>query len=33
VEVPSFAAALLQRYATEVQDIHLARCKVRAVSE
>lgn len=33
VEVPSFAAALVQRYATEVQDIHLARCKVRAVSE
>jgi hypothetical protein len=33
VEVPSFAAALVQRYADEVQDIHLARCKVRAVRE
>jgi hypothetical protein len=33
VEVPTFAADLLQRYTDEVQDIHLARCKVRAVRE
>ena len=33
VEVSAFATDLLQRYNEEVQDIHLARCKVRAVSE
>jgi hypothetical protein len=33
VEVQTFAAELLHRYAAEVEDIWLARCKVRAVSE
>src|SRR5262245_23112456 len=33
VDVPGFAADLLQHYADEVHDIWLARCKVRAVSE
>ena len=33
VEVPAFARDLLRRYADEVHDIWLARCKVRAVSE
>jgi hypothetical protein len=33
VETDAFAAELLRRYAAEVQDIWLARCKVRAVSE
>ncbi|NWG14926.1 MAG: DUF366 family protein [Acidobacteria bacterium] len=32
LDVPAFAAELLHRYAAEVQDIWLARCKVRAVS-
>jgi hypothetical protein len=31
VEVATFAPELLRRYAAEVQDIWLARCKVRAV--
>lgn len=31
VDIPTFAADLLHRYAAEVQDIWLARCKVRAV--
>jgi uncharacterized protein len=31
VEVTAFATDLLRRYTDEVQDIHLARCKVRAV--
>ncbi|MBI1879344.1 MAG: DUF366 family protein [Chloroflexi bacterium] len=31
VDVPAFAAELLRRYAAEVHDIWLARCKVRAV--
>lgn len=31
VDVTTFATALLHRYADEVQDIWLARCKVRAV--
>ncbi|GAB4420028.1 MAG: DUF366 family protein [Anaerolineae bacterium] len=31
VDIPAFAAELLHRYAAEVQDIWLARCKVRAV--
>jgi hypothetical protein len=31
LDVPAFAAELLRRYAAEVQDIWLARCKVRAV--
>lgn len=33
VEPLAFAAELLRRYAEEVEDIWLARCKVRAVSE
>ena len=33
VDAPTFAAELLRRYVDEVQDIWLARCKVRAVSE
>ena len=33
IEINSFATGLLHRYANEVQDIHLARCKVRAVTE
>jgi hypothetical protein len=33
IDVPTFASKLLYRYADEVQDIWLARCKVRAVSE
>jgi uncharacterized protein len=33
VDVHTFAGELLRRYADEVQDIWLARCKVRAVSE
>src|SRR5262249_29455154 len=33
IDVPVFADAILRRYADEVQDIWLARCKVRAVSE
>jgi hypothetical protein len=33
VEVATFAPELLRRYAAEVQDIWLARCKVRAVGE
>ncbi len=32
-EVNTFATELLRRYTEEVQDIRLARCKVRAVSE
>jgi hypothetical protein len=31
VDIPAFAAEVLRRYAAEVQDIWLARCKVRAV--
>lgn len=31
VDIPTFADELLRRYAAEVQDIWLARCKVRAV--
>jgi hypothetical protein len=33
IDVPAFASELLNRYADEMQDIWLARCKVRAVSE
>jgi hypothetical protein len=33
VDVPAFAAELLRRFAAEVHDIWLARCKVRAVRE
>jgi hypothetical protein len=33
VGVAAFATELLQRYSDEVEDIWLARCKVRAVSE
>ena len=33
IKVNSFAPGLLHRYAAEVQDIYLARCKVRAVTE
>jgi len=33
VDVDSFATGLLHRYAAELSDIWLARCKVRAVSE
>lgn len=33
IEVSSFATELLRRYDAEVQDIWLARCKVRAVME
>ncbi len=33
VDVDPFATELLRRYAAEVEDIWLARCKVRAVSE
>lgn len=33
IDVPAFATELLHRYAAEVQDIWLARCKVRAVRE
>jgi uncharacterized protein len=33
IDVPAFANEILRRYADEVQDIWLARCKVRAVSE
>jgi len=33
IDVPAFASEVLRRYADEVQDIWLARCKVRAVSE
>jgi uncharacterized protein len=33
IDVPAFATELLRRYAAEVQDIWLARCKVRAVRE
>jgi uncharacterized protein len=33
VSVAAFATELLQRYSDEVEDIWLARCKVRAVSE
>ena len=33
IDVPAFASELLHRYADEMQDIWLARCKVRAVSE
>ncbi len=33
VEVESFAVELLNRYAEEVEEIWLARCKVRGVSE
>ena len=31
LDVAAFAADLLSRYAAEIEDIHLARCKVRAV--
>lgn len=33
IDPAEFAAELLRRYAEEVEDIWLARCKVRAVSE
>jgi uncharacterized protein len=33
INVSEFAGELLERYAAEIQDIWLARCKVRAVSE
>jgi uncharacterized protein len=33
IDVNTFATELLHRYAAEVADIWLARCKVRAVSE
>lgn len=33
VDAAAFAAELLRRYADEVEDIWLARCKVRGVSE
>ena len=33
VDVPLFARTLLECYAAETEDIWLARCKVRAVSE
>jgi len=33
IETNTFAEELLRRYAEEIQDIWLARCKVRAVSE
>jgi hypothetical protein len=33
IDVPPFASEVLRCYADEVQDIWLARCKVRAVSE
>ena len=33
IDVPAFASELLHRYTGEVQDIWLARCKVRAVAE
>lgn len=33
IDVPTFAERLLKSYADEVEDIWLARCKVRAVSE
>lgn len=33
IDIPIFASELLNRYAAEVEDIFLARCKVRAVSE
>ncbi len=33
VDVPAFASEMLRRYVDEVNDIWLARCKVRAVSE
>ena len=33
IDVPGFASEVLRRYADEVHDIWLARCKVRAVSE
>jgi hypothetical protein len=33
VDVPAFAAEVLRHYSDEVEDIWLARCKVRAVSE
>lgn len=32
IDVPAFARELLRRYSDEVEDIWLARCKVRAVS-
>lgn len=33
IDVEAFASELLRRYADEIDDIWLARCKVRAVSE
>lgn len=33
IDVPSFAEMLLDRYTSEIEDIWLARCKVRAISE
>ena len=33
IDVVAFASEVLRRYADEVQDIWLARCKVRGVSE
>jgi hypothetical protein len=33
IDAETFATDLLQRYAAELQDIWLARCKVRAVTE
>jgi|SRR5579859_6179315 len=33
IDVPVFARDLLERYTSEIEDIWLARCKVRAVSE
>jgi hypothetical protein len=32
IDIPSFAEALGERYRSELHDIWLARCKVRAVS-
>jgi hypothetical protein len=33
IDINTFASELLSRYTSEIQDIWLARCKVRAVSE